>query len=481
VLDFLDSAYRGFPVGELLLSRSRADAERLTFGLFSVEAPVRDDALFVVDGQQRVTALAGSLLHPDPKPVGDIHAIWFDLEVQRFERVTTAHVSPTRIPLNVVADSLRLLTWLNEWPLRSDRKELVEVAISLGKAIREYQMPIYVVEGASEAALRTIFKRTNSSGVEMTEAEVFDAIHGVGGRRPIEEACARMDELDFGELDRSLFLRCIQVVAGHPTDSEEPIEDELIRETEDAVRRAIRFLMVDVGIPHRELLPYRLPIIVLSRFFKLHPDPSPRSRLLLGRWVWRGALSRQHSEVSDAKVRQLIKTIGPIESGSVQALLGGAPVDWPQLESRRLRRARDAEARLIALALVALNPLDPETGEPVAENLAGTKKGIHDVGLEKRRSPARMLILSGNKKEVRRKIAALPNAGADVLKSHAIDDAAAKALEAGRLDEFETMRAASLDRYLARFYEARAGTRDSDRPAIADLIRLKTASVHEAR
>lgn len=122
VTSFFDSIYRGIPVGTLLLSRHPAPAAHLRFGPVEVDAPELADSHAIVDGQQRITALAGALLHPDERPLGDIHAIWFDLEREDFKRCVAS--PPTSwIPLNVVGDSFKQLRWLNDWPARNERPD----------------------------------------------------------------------------------------------------------------------------------------------------------------------------------------------------------------------------------------------------------------------------------------------------------------------------------------------------------------------
>lgn len=86
VVDLFDSIKQGFPVGTLLFALREEPATSVTLGRFTVDAPATRDALVVVDGQQRVSALVGALLHPSETPRGDVHAIWYDLEKQQFFR-----------------------------------------------------------------------------------------------------------------------------------------------------------------------------------------------------------------------------------------------------------------------------------------------------------------------------------------------------------------------------------------------------------
>ena len=180
VLGLFDSVARGFPIGPLLFSRHKAPAGVVKFGPVAIAAPETDGVLWVVDGQQRLTALVGAMLHPDPRPRGDIHAIWYDLAGEAFKRLESRDPPLDWIPLNVVGDSARLMRWLRAWPLSAERPELEGRAFELSKALREYQAPAYIVEGADEDVLRLIFKRVNTAGVGMREAEVFEALHGRG-------------------------------------------------------------------------------------------------------------------------------------------------------------------------------------------------------------------------------------------------------------------------------------------------------------
>ncbi|WP_075005809.1 DUF262 domain-containing protein [Stigmatella aurantiaca] len=484
VLDLFDSVYRGFPVGDLLLFKGPAEPSTIHFGPLRIGAPHMADAYFVVDGQQRVTALAGAMLHPDSSPRGDIHAIWFDLEVERFERLQVSEPPPHWIPVNVVGDSFVLLNWLNAWPFRSSRPDLVQRAIALGKALREYQIPAYIVEGAEQDVLRLIFKRVNTSGVAMQESEVFEALFAGREPRPIESACGRLQaETGFGKISHDWFLRCLKVVegldlrqtftrregdagSGHP---------EAVEHTEHALRLAIGFLSEDAGIFHSQLLPYRLPLVVLARFFHLHPRPNPRTRALLVRWVWRGALSRVHTLSSDANVHHLQSQIDSNEFDSVERLLSTvAPLSVEEFPSAAVSwsSGRNAETRLCAIALAHLGPREPKAGEVLRFDQIRSlldKKEASRVFLPciaGRESLACRFILPD-----RKMFPLLVEASEEVLHSHALDDRAVNALKGKNFEVFERRRSEILNDWFVRFFLARTALGESDRPPVFELVR----------
>ncbi|HVE83039.1 MAG TPA: DUF262 domain-containing protein, partial [Myxococcales bacterium] len=170
-----DSIYRGYPVGSLLFWKRAAPADSVKLGPITVDAPAMRDALWVVDGQQRVTSLVGVLLHPDPIHGRDEYALGIDLQIEEFVRSKPSRPK-SWMPLNVVLDTTRLRSWLDAYELRVERPEHVVTAHRVAKALRDYQLPAHVIEGDDESLALDVFSRTNSAGRRLTQHDVFDAL-----------------------------------------------------------------------------------------------------------------------------------------------------------------------------------------------------------------------------------------------------------------------------------------------------------------
>ena len=480
VLDFFDSVYRGIPVGSLLFAKRPAGAGTLHFGSLQVKAPASTDALFVVDGQQRITALAATLLHPDPRPRGDIHALWFDLETQSFRRMDASEAPLHWIPLNTVVHPLRLLEWLRSWPLHAEREDLAQRALTLSTALKEYQLPAYLIEGASEDALRLVFRRINTSGVLLREVEVLEALFATREPHPIAAACLRLEETGFGPFSQEQFTRCLKAVEGWDvyqgppgSEVETPLDPEAVERTENALRRVITFLTTEAGIPHGQLLPYWLPLVVLARFFHLTPEPSPRTRLLLSRWVWRGALSDTHQLAAPPHQIRLLAGITSNPHTSVEHLLRTVPRAPAHPTAATRWNLREAGTRLCAIALFHLGARDPETHAPLGlhdlQDLLSRQK-LNQLFTDTAQAPAstvaRHVLLASPEK-----LPLLPSAPPDVLCSHGLDPEAAEALQKQDVDTFERRRTRILDSWFERFFRERSAPDESDRPPITELIR----------
>lgn len=378
MLDLFDSLYRGFPIGTLLLWKRPAPARNVTFGAFAVEAPRREDALFIVDGQQRTTTLASNLLvrrNPGER------ALLFDPDDERFhfgpvpqDVPTLPGVEPAKartVAVQDLYDSARAIAWMAT-RYKALRPEFVQRAIDCGKRLREYHVPVYVVETDDEGVLREIFDRVNRTGRRLDDTDVFTALFAttsaLGERLDLGHVARRLARLGFGTLEDDTVLASLRAVADLPLDKD--FAKDLDREdaanallvTEAALERTVRFLRAS-GFPHASLVPYTLVFVVLARLFHLHPEPRHRNLTLLRRWVWRGALAGQLAG-STVGLRQHVGAVTVDEDASVQALLAleaAAPRNTElDLGVFRLNTARSA---LAACALAALEPRDLTTGE----------------------------------------------------------------------------------------------------------------------
>lgn len=386
--------------------------------------------------------------------------------------------------MNLVADSVDLLTWLNTWALRKERPDLVKRAMELSKALREYAIPTYILDGSDEAALRLIFKRVNTSGVEMKESEVFDALHGNADQRPLADACARLEQEGFGRFDPDHFERTVRVVSGDlRRRDEDQIGADVVKESERAVARTIAFLRGDAGVPHLSLLPYRMAMFVLARYFRLHPDPTPRALQLLARWVWRGALSGAHASSTDQHIQRLCDGMNRDAETAAQHLLEHTPPEFAPLALRDPWNARFAASRLFALGLVALEPqqLQDDGATPCpwdSDSLAGWEdlSSIVHSPLHARSTPRceRMLLTTGGCKldaaSWRQLPSRIPFDNEQFWTSHAIDRRAYDALCSGDRPAFADARARLLERRLNDVFRSRAGAGQSDRISISHLV-----------
>lgn len=481
VRELFDSILKGFPIGTLLLWQHAAPAAVLNYGGLRVDAPEMADAWWVVDGQQRLTTLAGVLL-PESVPDDPRFQLYFDLQAEalRRPRGTTQPIAETWLPLHVVLNTSRLLGWLAEYPRRESDPQHLDRATMMAKTIREYRIPTYVVEGEDEDVLRQIFNRSNQGGKPLRQSEVFDALHGRAGDDPatLRSLSEALAATGFGHLDEQTLLRSLLAARGS-----DPFRDfesefatvaeaaEAFAQTERLLRWVVEFLRDECGFPHQAVVPYKLVIPVLTRFFAEHPTPSPRSRDLLRRWIWRGAIGEVQAAGYTAALRRATKAIDGDEHVSVQRLLAQVPRRRddrdPDVRSPRLNTAA---GRLAFAVLWSMAPKDLVTGEPVdvASVIDHGMVSILGAGVVPADSAlADRLLQAPTSAPVRELLA---DAAPEVLHSHLLEPSQLASLRDGDTAAFLGQRTRALLELQDAVWQDRAEWEANDRPPIAALV-----------
>lgn len=367
VVALFDSLHHGYPIGNLLMWKREAPAQRLTVGSIDIDAPQRPDALWLVDGQQRVTSIINAM---DAGSQRDARfAVGYDLE-------NACVVSTLGRHSRAVMPLFRLFDFESAWQWFEENTEFQALRGRYQEAFNTFNavsVPATVLEGADEDKLRVIFDRINQSGKKLKSFEVFEALNSSvsDGRtlRSISDAVARSTNFGLLSEDQVLnvlkarrnpdYMRDVRDEFGDErrknSDFPDEDRDEAYAQTEFVLKRATRFLQENCCIPHVTLLPYSAILVVVSRFFSLFPEPKRRNKELLKRWVWRTIVKTIEGTISSGNVqtRTFLKSVRRgDESDSVQGLLESVgervAADRIAIPTARMNRS-DAKACVCAM------------------------------------------------------------------------------------------------------------------------------------
>lgn len=499
-LTLFDSIYRGYPIGTLLFWKKSAPTQSVYFGTHHISANERSDALWVVDGQQRITTLAEALLRA---PKAKERAIFFDLKGEAFiyerlpeEKPSDQNVArqvnlwsepseeqlvEPRIPVAKLLDSNDLLEWLLERPTLP--AELRHKAIDAGKRIREYQVPSYIVTTDEEKILQTVFLRINQTGHRLEDKDVFHALFAKQSpEKPsdLKTLGEGLVSLGFGLVPENEILNALRAVNGLPlhhdfADALEPTQaPELLTKTDSALRKAIEFLIKDAQIPHFDLLPYKLPLAVLAKFFYLFPGSNSRSRILLRRWLWRGALAQRHTGATLGLQHHLDLLQKQDEEGSVQELLklaGSGPA--PGVDDIDEFHFNNARSKMQSIALASLTPLHAETRNPVDVGKLLSEANPQTIPklIQTKGSGLANRILHPPLKTPSELIKALQvTQSRTVLISHGMSKAAQQHLREDDFDAFLKLRGEELQKIVKQFFQKQAEWEADDSPSLSSMM-----------
>jgi Protein of unknown function DUF262 len=382
VIRLFDSIVKRYPVGSLLLWRRPAPAQRLMLGALRIDAPQVDQALWVVDGQQRVTSLANAL-HPDGARDPRFN-LGYDV---RDDRIVNRPVTddPYVIPLPTLFDLAKVLDWFATHPEVGDYRSK---AFELAKHLRQFSIPAYQVVQDDTHVLSDIFDRMNNYGTRLSRAKIFSTLNAgskfdAEGSLTVDQIADHVeDRAGFGRIDADTVLRAILARRGPDVQREIRLEfddnnrrvdfefrnedrDSAFAAGEEALFRAVRFLQ-SIGVPHVTLLAYRYLLVVLSRIFAHYPEPDPANLRLLGRWYWRAAVLGPEifKGGTTGAMRILGTRVRPGDlTGSIGDLLSVLDNEH-QVTVPDLRRFRinEATTKIILCSWWELAPRSPDTG-----------------------------------------------------------------------------------------------------------------------
>ena len=219
----LDSVLRGFPIGSILVWDTDKKIESPP-RIGPVEISPRPDGMvgYLLDGQQRVSTLAGTLrLTDDMDSIVDQidWRVYYDLDEQAFidDRKLTKDSDPRYFPvrslLNTAAffDACRRIQEKVDDEHRAQR--WLDEADRLSSAFRDYQLPLIHIREADLESAVTVFARLNRTGRKMAADELVSALTYQEGEfhlaSMLSKFKAELKKKGFGNLNRVFLLRSV--------------------------------------------------------------------------------------------------------------------------------------------------------------------------------------------------------------------------------------------------------------------------------
>jgi len=298
----LDSLYRTFPISSLLVWETEDPIEHRRK---NEEPKPRGRLGWLIDGQQRVITLSRLM-------AGDEIAVAFNLKEDTFSR---ANAATEKDPHSVLVARV----WDDDWH-RDYRRGLpddavgkkIEQRLEAVRAVLDYRVPVvrmigYDLPGAVEA-----FKRINSLGVRLQDADLQSAEialrHSGFIREVISPKLRALKRDGFDRLTASHLFRACAFIAHPDGRRSTPLHDLETNEvkaawkcTNAATTRALDIIRADLGIADMSVLwsgSLLVPVIALcSR------EPRPPSQEIAG-WLAAAALKHRYSRASGTALDQ---------------------------------------------------------------------------------------------------------------------------------------------------------------------------------
>lgn len=371
IMSLLDSIYRGFPVGSILLwsTKEELKTHRNVGGFHLPDVPADYPVKYVLDGQQRLTTLY-AVFHSDDKVNDREQAKKFDVSFQpsteTFVHSSKADPAVT-INMRVVLDASKLLP---ELPRFNPAEQKVIAALT--ERFKDYEFPVVTIKERTNREVCQIFQRINSSGTKLSTLDLLTAwtwSDDFDLRDRIAKLTDQLSQKGFEEIDERQILRCIAAVVRQDIDSDALVDTSpadlvaAMKKVEQGMSATVDFLSSEFGVRNLVFLPFPIMLVPLVAFFAEQRNPSAAQRKLLRQWFWHCVfVQRFAAGTTTAVLEDLVYMRGILNSPATQAARSGKVDHGLFLATFRIN---STAAKATICLLAQLQPRSFVTGAPV--------------------------------------------------------------------------------------------------------------------
>lgn len=313
VLYFIDSIYKGFPFGSVLLWRTK-NPLRTERSLGPYKLPINDPEYpidYVLDGQQRITSIFGifqdSLVPEDNQPTNWTN-LFFELNSQdsvpfKYLDNPDNYDSKRFFPLKYVFDSPRY-----RQRTRHLEDDIAEQIDDLVDRFTNAKIPIERFANEEKKYVATVFERINRQKVDLDTLDllsVWNWSEDFDLQEKLKGISEDLEPFKFKDIGSDLLLKCCSAVIINSSKPEAFIDlrgsevREKFDEIKNGIFNAIDCLKTDFKVFSLKLLPMENILVVLTAFFaspqKQRSPMRPDEYRTLKKWFWRSCFSQRYA------------------------------------------------------------------------------------------------------------------------------------------------------------------------------------------
>lgn len=373
VVALLESVYRGFPIGSILLWSVRSQVLRdavFDFPIFPATPPVFPTN-YILDGMQRLSSLYGVFEYNEATSDPRLN-MWFDLATGKFLHRDTIDLSTAKysIPVRSLLNPRELFEIQNRLLRNEDDAPYVDTMIELQSRFQEYMIPIVTISREDVAGVVEIFERINNSGTSLDTVDFMRAVtwsneFDLNGR--LDDINATLDDINFAVGEQTL-IKLIGLELG-----KEPLPDALLTLRDegakelnaaaervlDGVQRVADFLRARLNVYGSEFVPYEGQLLVVYKALTATRDVDVDA---LVRWYWAVGFNESLRGKPDHYVARAVRSIPDLLAGRVRGV-------EPRLELRAvdLVERRFIQGRALSVTVAGLFASNPPRGLTTGE------------------------------------------------------------------------------------------------------------------
>jgi hypothetical protein len=366
-LKLLDSVFRSYPIGSLLIWRTSSKLKTArAFGEFVLpETPDLFPTDYVLDGRQRLTVIYSCLTTDTTVTSFDVV---FDLESEVFSHASKVSPGITIFPLRKLFATTDLLNFRTALQAHTNAANLQARLDELLTAFTQYKLPVVYLKDLQLSEVCPIFERVNSSGTKLSTYDLMVAATWSDNfdlDDCIDKIATSLGPKGFEDIDRITVVKCMSALhtGSIKDDAIDRLRelspaglDKLTADTEAALFLAVDSLTTEFGVYSWDFLTYEALVVIMCALFAKKKLLAPIEHVRLKQWFWRSSWSERYKAGGETFVSKDIEVVTNfVFANAVAPAFFGEP-PTPSEWKRILFRLNASRSRALALALAKANP-----------------------------------------------------------------------------------------------------------------------------
>lgn len=321
-VQLFESILKGLPIGTIFLWRPDF-IDNENYRLFEsnsiggYDLPNRAiDYYYVLDGLQRLSTLFGCLIDEKQTPLKKNNKLWAKQGFNLIYNLQSNQIEKGKKNLQIFEVELHRFIDHDSYAEFIDKMQHIDISpeqkqlfrnryVHFQKQITTFDLPIVELTGANIEEAVEIFDKLNSTGAKVTSEWKLNALSfniekefRLGNE--IDNLLTDLKDYNFERLDRKVIFNSIINSFGvvffdkSSENDNRKIEKlandfnfiENTRNTIEAIKKAVKFLYLELLVIDNKLLPYNNQLIFITDFFNKVITPTEHQLEELKRWFW---------------------------------------------------------------------------------------------------------------------------------------------------------------------------------------------------
>lgn len=362
VVALFDSVYRGYPIGSLLLWKVDSQIFKQDKGgliPFPQHEPREYPVSYVLDGMQRLCCLYGAFNYSET--MSSLFNVHFEIETEKFFIPDPKVTRSLSIPLASLFSPRRFLDLTKQLAGQATAGDpAISKALDLQLVFQEYLVPTVTIASRSPSQVVEIFKRINSTGVDLSAVDfvralVWDPEFDLNDE--LEKMAREIQLHAIQELNPETLTKVLAIALGKEPTSQSMYElhdfavprlREGVTIATSALIKALLYLRSQFGIHSTESLPYEGQLLVLCSIYLRDSTAIETSLHYFRVWFLATSLNEELRGKPDHFVARMIREFEQMERDQAWPL-PSLSITARDLVQRRLIRGKALTIGILVL------------------------------------------------------------------------------------------------------------------------------------